>query len=102
MIRIIGEQDRNIYHVSCSDWECVVETSDSVGAVIKAFELAFEKYGDDLNLSITVSVVNCSEFHFRETERVEFNVYSVPSILSDIGKFQLAEQLKKIIDNNNG
>lgn len=99
MVRNIGNEGRDIYHISCSDWECVVESEDATDAVAQGLSDAFEEYGDDLNLSRTISIVNCSNFHFQETEKVEFETYSVPQILFDIGKFSLGEKLQEILQN---
>ena len=102
MIRVLENQDKKLYYVSSSDWESVVLAKDAIEAAGEAFEEAFEVFGEDLNLSSCVKVINCSglqEKQLVEPERVEFDMFYVPSVLADIGKHKLSTQLDKIIQN---
>ena len=102
MIRTLENQDKKLYYVSSSDWECVVLSKDAIEAAGEAFEEAFDTFGQNLNLSSCVKVINCSglqEKHLVESEQVEFDLFYVPSILADIGKHKLSKQLDEIIKN---
>ena len=102
MIRTLENQDKKLYYVSSSDWECVVLSKDAIEAAGEAFEEAFDTFGQNLNLSSCVKVMNCSglqEKHLIEPEQVEFDLFYVPSILADIGKHKLSQQLDEIIKN---
>ena len=102
MIRTLENQDKKLYYVSSSDWECVVLSKDAIEAAGEAFEEAFDTFGQNLNLSSCVKVINCSglqEKHLVESEQVEFDLFYVPSILADIGKHKLSQQLDEIIKN---
>ena len=73
-----------------------------IEAAGEAFEEAFDVFGEDLNLSSCVKVINCSELHEKylvEPEQVEFDIFYVPSVLADIGKHKLSKQLDEIIQN---
>ena len=102
MIRTLENQDKKLYYVSSSDWECVVLSKDAIEAAGEAFEEAFDTFGQNLNLSSCVKVINCSglqEKHLVESEQVEFDLFYVPSILADIGKHKLSKQLDEIVKN---
>ena len=102
MIRVLENQEKKLYYVSSSDWECVVLAKDAIEAAGEAFEEAFDVFGEDLNLSSCVKVINCSELHEKyllEPEQVEFDIFYVPSVLADIGKHKLSKQLDEIIQN---
>jgi len=102
MIRTLENQDKKLYYVSSSDWECVVLSKDAIEAAGEAFEEAFDTFGQNLNLSSCVKVIDCSglqEKHLIESEQVEFDLFYVPSILADIGKHKLSRQLDEIIKN---
>ena len=102
MIRVLENQDKKLYYVSSSDWESVVLAKDAIEAAGEAFEEAFEVFGENLNLSSCVKVINCSglqEKQLIEPEQVEFDMFYVPSVLADIGKHKLSTQLDKIIQN---
>jgi hypothetical protein len=102
MIRTLENQDKKLYYVSSSDWECVVLSKDAIEAAGEAFEEAFDTFGQNLNLSSCVKVMNCSglqEKYLIEPEQVEFDLFYVPSILADIGKHKLSQQLDEIIKN---
>tara|TARA_R100000008_G_scaffold44460_1_gene25869 strand:- start:1947 stop:2282 length:336 start_codon:yes stop_codon:yes gene_type:complete len=102
MIRVLENQEKKLYYVTSSDWECVVLAKDAIEAAGEAFEEAFESFGDNLNLSSCVNVVNCSglnEKYILEPEQVEFDIFYVPSVLADIGKHKLSKQLDEIIQN---
>ncbi len=99
MIRTLENQDKKLYYVSSSDWECVVLSKDAIEAAGEAFEEAFDTFGQNLNLSSCVKVMNCSglqEKYLIEPEQVEFDLFYVPSILADIGKHKLSQQLDEI------
>lgn len=102
MIRVLENQDKKLYYAASSDWECVVLAKDAVEAAGEALEEAFNSFGDDLNLSSCINIVNCSELHKShalEPEQVEFDMFYVPSVLADIGKHKLSKQLDEIIQN---
>jgi len=102
MIRILENQDKKLYYVSSSDWESVVLAKDAIDAVGEAFEEAFDVFGENLNLSSCAKVINCSELQEKqlpEPEQVEFDMFYVPSVLADIGKHKLSNQLDEIIQN---
>ena len=102
MIRALENQDKKLYYVSSSDWESVVSAKDAVEAAAEAFEEAFDTFGEHLNLSSCVNVMNCSNLSEKnpiESELVEFDIFYVPSILADIGKHKLSKQLDEIIQN---
>ena len=102
MIRTLENQDKKLYYVSSSDWECVVLAKDAIEAAGEALEEAFDTFGDSLNLSSCINIVNCSELHEKhmiEPEQVEFDIFYVPSVLADIGKHKLSQQLDEIIQN---
>lgn len=102
MIRVLENQDKNLYYVSSSDWESVVLAKDAVEAAGEAFEEAFDVFGDNLNLSSCVKVINCSALQGNQMidpEQVEFDMFYVPSVLADIGKHKLSKQLDEIIQN---
>ena len=68
----------------------------------EALEEAFDTFGDNLNLSSCINIINCSELHEKnmtEPEQVEFDIFYVPSVLADIGKHKLSKQLDEIIQN---
>ena len=45
MIRTLENQDKKLYYVSSSDWECVVLSKDAIEAAGEAFEEAFDTFG---------------------------------------------------------
>ena len=98
MIRVLENQDKKLYYVSSSDWESVVLAKDAIEDAGEAFDV----FGDNLNLSSCVKVINCSglqEKHLIEMDQVEFDMFYVPSVLADIGKHKLSKQLDEIIQN---
>jgi len=102
MIRVLENQDKKLYYASSSDWECVVLAKDAVEAAGEAFEEAFDTFGEHLNLSSCVNVIDCSDLHEKnltDPEQVEFDIFYVPSVLADIGKHKLSAQLDEIIQN---
>jgi hypothetical protein len=101
MIRILENQEKKLYHVSSSDWEAVVLSKDAIEAAGQAFEEAFDTFGDSLNLSSCVNVVECSNLqeNLADPEKAEFEIFYVPSILADIGKHKLSKELDEIIQN---
>ena len=91
MIRVLENQEKKLYYATSSDWECVVLAKDAI-----------DTFGDNLNLSSCINVINCSELHEKNTiepEQVEFDIFYVPSVLADIGKHKLSKQLDEIIQN---
>ena len=74
MIRILENQEKKLYHVSSSDWEAVVLSKDAIEAAGQAFEEAFDTFGDSLNLSSCVNVVECSNLqkNLADPEKAEF------------------------------
>ena len=102
MIRVLENQDKKLYYVSSSDWESVVLARDAVEAAGEAFEEAFDTFGEHLNLSSCVNVMDCSNLHEKSAEgpeQVEFDIFYVPSVLADIGKHKLSKELDEIIQN---
>ena len=82
MIRTLENQDKKLYYVSSSDWECVVLSKDAIEAAGEAFEEAFDTFGQNLNLSSCVKVINCTglqEKHLIEPEH-QSGVLKVPII----------------------
>ena len=102
MIRVLENQEKKLYYVTSSDWECVVLAKDAIEAAGEAFEEAFDTFGDNLNLSSCVNVIGCSglnEKYIVNPEQVEFDIFYVPSVLADIGKHKLSKQLDEIVKN---
>lgn len=102
MIRVLENQEKKLYYVTSSDWESVVLAKDAIEAAGEALEEAFDTFGDRLNLSSCINVINCSDLHEKyitEPEQVEFDIFYVPSVLADIGKHKLSKQLDEIIQN---
>jgi hypothetical protein len=100
MIRSTENQEKKFYLVSSSDWEAVVLARDAVDASALGLEKAFEKYGNSLMLSNCVTVTNASDIKNQEPEEVEIDIFYVPSVLSDIGKNELATKLDEILREN--
>ncbi|HIL27443.1 MAG TPA: hypothetical protein EYG21_08710 [Nitrospinaceae bacterium] len=102
MIRVLENQEKKLYYATSSDWECVVLAKDAIEAAGESLEEAFDTFGDNLNLSSCINIINCSELHEKhmiEPEQVEFDIFYVPSVLADIGKHKLSKQLDEIIQN---
>ncbi len=102
MIRVLENQEKKLSYATSSDWECVVLAKDAIEAAAEALEEAFDTFGENLNLSSCINVVNCSELHEKhmvEPEQVDFDIFYVPSVLADIGKHKLSKQLDEIIQN---
>jgi len=102
MIRVLENQEKKLYYATSSDWEYVVLAKDAIEAAGEALEEAFDTFGDNLNLSSCINIINCSELHEKnmiEPEQVEFDIFYVPSVLADIGKHKLSKQLDEIIQN---
>ena len=97
MIRSTENQEKKFYLVSSSDWEAVVLARDAVDASALGLEKAFEKYGPSLMLSNCVTVTNASDIKNQEPEEIEIDIFYVPSVLSDIGKNELATKLDEIL-----
>ena len=98
----LKNQEKKLYYATSSDWECVVLAKDAIDAAGESLEEAFDTFGDNLNLSSCVKVINCSglqQKHLIETDQVEFDMFYVPSVLADIGKHKLSKQLDEIIQN---
>jgi len=97
MVRKLGENGESLYHISCSDWEAYKLSTDEYKAAGEGLREAYGLYGKDLNLSTLVTVVNCSDFSVEDVEKVEIKIFEVPTILRQIGEFELANVLEKLI-----
>lgn len=100
MIRSTENQEKKFYLVSGGEWEAIVLCKDTIDAAASGLEKAFEEYGNTLLLSNCVSVTNVSDMRSEEPENVEVDIFYVPSILADIGRNELAQQLDVILRDN--
>ena len=100
MIRATENQEKKFYIVSSSDWEAAVLAKDAVDASALGLEKAFERYGSGLMLSNCITVTNASDIKNQEPEEMDIDIFYVPSVLSDIGKNELATQLDEILREN--
>jgi hypothetical protein len=99
MIRSTENNEKKFYLVQGSTWESVVESEDAIDAACSGLEEAFEEYGDKLMLGSCLLVTRITDLKIDEPEEVEIDLFYVPSILSDIGKTDLASQLDEILRN---
>lgn len=97
MIRHTENQEKKFYSVEGTNWESIVESKDAIDAACLGLEEAFSEYGDKLMLGSCLTVTRVSQFRKQEPEEVEIDIFYAPSILSDIGKNELASQLDEIL-----
>jgi hypothetical protein len=100
MIRSTENQEKKFYLVSGGEWEAVVLAKDAVDASAYGLEKAFEGYGSGLMLSNCITVKNVSDAKEENHEEMDMDIFYVPSVLSDIGKNELATQLDEILRDN--
>ena len=100
MIRSTENQEKNFYLVFGGEWEAVVLAKDAVDASAYGLEKAFEEYGSGLMLSNCITVKNVSDAKKENEEEMDIDIFYVPSVLSDIGKNELATQLDEILREN--
>lgn len=100
MIRSTENQEKKFYLVSGGEWEAVVLAKDAVDASAYGLEKAFEEYGSSLMLSNCITVKNVSDAKEENHEEMDMDIFYVPSVLSDIGKNELATQLDEILRDN--
>jgi len=100
MIRATENQEKKFYLVFGGEWEAVVLAKDAVDASAYGLEKAFEQYGSSLMLSNCVTVRNVSDIKEPDGEEMDIDFFYVPSVLSDIGKNELATQLDEILREN--
>ena len=92
------EESKNLFLVSCADWESVIAASDSSDAAAISVEKASEEYEKELNLSPTISVMNITKC-FRDLKPLEEVVFFyTPDVLADAGMYDLSKKYSKIID----
>jgi len=100
MIRSTENQEKKFYIVNGGDWEVSVLSKDGIDAAASGLEKAFSEYGSSLVLGNCLTVTNASDVQHQEPDSIEMDIFYVPSILSDIGKNELASQLDLILRNN--
>ena len=100
MIRSTENQEKKFYIVNGGDWEASVLSKDAIDAAASGLEEAFKEYGNSLVLGNCLTVTNASDVKHQEPDSIEIDIFYVPSILSDIGKNELASQLDIILRNN--
>ncbi len=100
MIRSTENQEKKFYLVLGGEWEAAVLAKDAIDASAYGLEKAFEKYGSGLMLSNCLTVRNISDLKKENHEEMDMDIFYVPSVLSDIGKNELATQLDEILREN--
>jgi len=100
MIRSTKNQEKKFYIVNGGDWEASILSKDAIDAAAYGLEKAFDEYGEDLLLGNCLTVTNASDIQLQEPDSIEIDIFYVPSILSDIGKNDLASQLDIILRKN--
>ncbi len=100
MIRSTENQEKKFYLVLGGEWEAAVLAKDAIDASAYGLEKAFEEYGSGLMLSNCLTVRNISELKQENHEEMDMDIFYVPSVLSDIGKNELATQLDEILREN--
>ena len=96
MIRSTENQEKKFYLVEGASWEVVVACKDAIDAACLGLEEGFKEYGDKLMLGNCLTVMKMSDVK-NSPEELDLDIFYVPSILSDIGKNELASQLDEIL-----
>ena len=100
MIRSTENQEKKFYLVLGGEWEAIVLAKDAVDASAYGLEKAFEEHGSGLMLSNCITVRNVSDVRKENDAEMDIDIFYAPSVLSDIGKNELASQLDEILREN--
>lgn len=92
------KSEKSNYMVVCADWEFICRCKSPEDAASIALIKNFEKLGESLNLSPTVSVFDISSAY--ETMNVVDNIhfFYTPHVLADSGYHELSKKYINVIN----
>ena len=89
----------NIFYVVCADWEgCIPANNPSEAAAI-AIELSYKKYGKNMCISPTISVIDLPKLHDSLDAVEHVHLLYTPEVLANAGFHDLSKKFKNIITN---
>jgi hypothetical protein len=96
MIRKYDNQE-DLYHVTCADWESVISAKDENEAAALSVEGAHEEYGRMLCLAPSMVVMNLTTIT-KSLDAVEStHIIYTPTVLANAGMHSLAKKYAKVI-----
>jgi len=96
--RKVGNEDRDLFLVSSSDWETVLEAATASEAATLALEDQLEKRPSDTNISTVVLSLNLSKTLQEVDAPNNLHVLYAPKILANAGLHGESKRLQYIID----
>ena len=89
---------KDLFWVSCADWNNLVSASDSEDAATLSIEVANKEYGKNLNLSPTIEVYNLTKTFEKNKNPESCKVFFTPDVLADAGLYNLSKKYSTIIN----
>lgn len=97
LVRNIDSEEKNIFHVACSNWESVVLAGSPEESASIAFKKAREDMGRELYVAPSMVVVNitesCSTFDIDSNTSIMYT----PEIMADAGYHTLSKTYDEIV-----
>ena len=91
--------ENKLFYVVTANWESCVDAKSAEEAAAMAMENAYAKYGKNLCLSTTVSVLSLPDI-LESFDPVEYTeLLFTPEVLANAGLHELSKNFKKIINN---
>jgi len=85
------------YYVTCANWECMVKAKDPNEAAALAVEEANDKFGKDLNLAPSITILDISSIFEKMDVVDDVHLIYTPDVLADVGMYDLSNKYNKII-----
>ena len=96
--RKVKENSQDLFFISSSDWEAVVEASDSTEAATRALEERMEEFPESTNISSIILALNITKELAESSGGDKIELLYAPKILANAGLHEESKKLQTIIE----
>tara|TARA_Y100000310_G_C20342638_1_gene650527 strand:- start:364 stop:678 length:315 start_codon:yes stop_codon:yes gene_type:complete len=97
-----ADSEGKVFYVVCADWEVCLVAKDQEEAAALSIEESYRKYGKNMCISPTISVMDLSELHTTFDAVDHIHLLYTPEVLANAGLHELSKKFKKLIRGTMG